>query len=80
MGDSERFYALVRWFVSVGVCWFCALDGAIAMVERENGRRWEPSTPAAKCDRTDRHGRTCRALAELHWNDRPQRQEAKGAA
>jgi len=79
VGDSERFYVLVRWFVSIGVCWFCALDGAIAMVERESGREWKQA-PGPKCDRTDRHGRTCRTLAELHWSDRPARSEMKGAA
>lgn len=72
MTDAARFYDLVRWFRSIGVCFLCGMDGAIAMVEREAGREWKPADTRA-CEERDRSGRTCRDLAELCWKERPAR-------
>jgi len=68
--DARRFYELVVWFRRIGVCGHCGLDGAIAMVEREAGRATAPPEERV-CVYADRRGRTCRQLAELHWNERP---------
>lgn len=79
MGDAARFYTLLRWFASIGVCWLCSMDFAIATVEHESGRQWKDET-GRKCEHKDRHGRACRSIGELHWAERPQRSEVKGAA
>ena len=67
--DTARFGALRRFLRSEGCCTPCSIAFAIAAVEREAGRKWEPFH---KCQVPERD---CKGRAAIAWPRRPKRGE-----
>lgn len=61
--------ALQTWAAELGCCPMCSMAIAIAAVEREAGRAWEPSH---KCTEHRMRGELgCMDRAKKHWANRP---------
>lgn len=67
--QRERMSQLWRWLLSLGVCDCCASTFAIAQVEKEDGKKWNPWPRT--CEQRNRRGQTCREAATTHWKAMP---------